>query len=106
MVNRELTAMRTIYSIVALLVLSSTAQAWEIRSNCVSSRYYGTSSCRWVGREGPPSRDYAQEEEDLKAKQQRIREWESFCKPVAYQDKFGVERLVYAKANCDFGRTR
>ena len=98
--------MRALYLMIAFVVAGPSAQAWEIRSNCTSSRHYGTSSCRWVGVDGPPPRDAAQEAEDAKAKQQRIREWESFCKPVAYQDKFGVERLVYAQANCDFGRTR
>ena len=97
--------MRALY-LIALIVAAPSAQAWEIRSNCVSSRHYGTSSCRLVGAEGPPARNLAQEAEDEKARQQRINEWESFCKPAAYQDKYGVERLVYAHANCDFGRSR
>ena len=98
--------MRALYLIAAMIAAAPSAQAWEIRSNCVSSNSYGTSSCRWVGSDGPPPRDLAREAEDEKAKQQRIREWESFCRPASYQDKFGVERLVYAHANCDFGRTR
>ena len=98
--------MKAVYLLVALVLASNSAQAWEVSTSCVSSPYYGTASCRTVGSEGPPTRDYAQEAEDLKAKQQRMKEWVAFCKPASVQDKFGVDRLVYARANCDFGRTR
>ena len=98
--------MRSVYLIVALVVASQSAQAWEIRSTCSSSYFYGTSSCRVVGSDGPPPRDLAREAEDEKARQQRIREWETFCKPASIQDRYGVERLVYAHANCDLGRSR
>jgi hypothetical protein len=107
MVNGELTPMRTVYLIVALLVVSGSAQAWEIRSSCAFSRYYGSSSCRTIGTpdQPPPPRDYAQEAEDLKAKEARIRKWEAFCQPVRTYDNVGVARLVYAQRGCEFGRT-
>jgi hypothetical protein len=106
MVNRELTAVRAVYLIIAWVIASQPAQAWEVRSSCTSSRLYGTSSCRLVGSEGPPPRDYAQEAAEDKVRQQRIKEWESFCKPASIQDKYGVVRLVYAHENCDLGRSR
>jgi hypothetical protein len=106
MVNRELTVMQAVYVFVALIIASGTAQAWEVRTTCWSSRFYSTSSCRTVGIDEPAPRDYAQEAEDLKLKQERIRKWESFCKPASVQDKFGVVRLVYAHENCDLGRSQ
>jgi hypothetical protein len=106
MVNRELTAMRSFYLLLSLLIASQSAQAWEIRTSCSSSRIYGTASCRTVGADEQAPRDYAQEAEDLKLKQERIRKWETFCKPASVQDKFGVARLVYAHENCDLGRSQ
>lgn len=107
MVNGDLTPMRTVYLIVALVVLSGSAQAWEIRTGCASSRFYGSSSCRIIGTpdQPPPPRDYAQEAEDLKAKEARIRKWEAFCQPIRTYDHVGVARLVYAKRGCEFGRS-
>ena len=108
MVNGELIAMRVLYLIAALLLASETAQAWEVRTSCTSSRFYGNASCRTVGiPDAPPApRDAVQEAEDLKARQERIGRWETFCRPTSTEDKFGVVRMVYAHANCDFARTR
>jgi hypothetical protein len=105
MVNRELTAMRALY-LLALLLAASPAQAWEIRSNCSYSRFYGSSSCRIVGTyDMPAQRDYIQEAADLKAKQARISKWEAFCQPTSIYDSVGVARLVYAHRGCEFGRS-
>lgn len=98
--------MKAFYVIVALVLASQSAQAWEVRTNCSFSRFYGASSCRTVGTDEPVARDYAQEAEDQKLRQERIRKWESFCKPASVQDKFGVARLVYAHENCDLGRSQ
>ena len=98
--------MRGIYLIVALVFASEAAQAWEIRTVCSSSRFYATSSCRTVGLDTPPPRNEAQDAEDHKATQERIKKWESFCKPVSVQDSYGVPRLVYAHRNCDLGRSQ
>jgi len=34
----------------------------------------------------------------------RASKWESFCQPKAVADHYGVERLRYAHAGCEFGR--
>jgi hypothetical protein len=96
----------TLYVIFALAVLSSSAQAWEVRTNCAHSRFYGTGSCRTVGIEDQPQiRDEAQEAEDYKAKQESIKKWEAYCKPSRSYDNFGMVRLSYAKKGCEFGRS-
>ena len=96
--------MKSIYFIVALTLMSSAAQAWEVRTSCAHSRYYGSTSCRTVGIEDQPqTRDTAQEAEDLKMKQEGIKKWEAFCKPTRRQDELGVVRLAYARSGCEFG---
>jgi len=98
--------MKNIYFIVALTLMSSAAQAWEVRTSCAQSRYYGSTSCRTVGIEDQPqTRDTAQEAEDLKLKQEGIKKWEAFCKPTRTHDELGMVRLVYARSGCEFGRT-
>jgi hypothetical protein len=98
--------MKSIYFIVALTLMSSAAQAWEVRTSCAHSRYYGSTSCRTVGIEDQPqTRDTAQEAEDLKMKQEGIKKWEAFCKPTRTRDELGMVRLVYARSGCEFGRT-
>lgn len=106
MVKRDLTVMRAVYVILALAFALQSAGAWEVRTSCSSSRAYSNLSCRTVGADTPPPRDYAQEAEDLKARQERIGKWEAFCKPTSIQDQFGVVRLVYAHRNCDLGRSQ
>ena len=103
--NRDEATMKTIYFIVALTLMSSSAQAWEERTTCTYSRFFGT-SCRTVGIEDQrQTRDTAQEAEDHKAKLEGIKKWESFCKPTRTHDELGVVRLVYAKNGCEFGRS-
>jgi hypothetical protein len=96
----------TIYVIASLALLASSAQAWEIRESCAHSRFYGWSNCRTIGTPDlpPPSRDFAQEAEDNKARTERIKRWEDFCKPTRHYDEFGVVRLAYAQKGCEFGR--
>jgi hypothetical protein len=96
----------TVYVIATLALLSSSAQAWEVRTSCAHSRFYGTTSCRTVGIEDQPQiRDEAREAEDYRAKQESIKKWEAFCKPTRTYDNFGVVRLVYARSGCEFGRS-
>jgi hypothetical protein len=96
----------TVYVIVALALLSSSAQAWELSTTCAHSRFYGTTSCRTVGiADQPQIRDEAQEAEDYKARQESIKQWQTFCKPTRTYDNFGVVRLVYARSGCEFGRS-
>lgn len=33
----------------------------------------------------------------------RDRQWEQRCKPVIFQDRYGVPRYQYAAAGCEFG---
>lgn len=95
-----------IYVIASLSLMVGSAQAWEIRTTCSSSWYFGSGSCRTIGIEDRPAspRDYAQEAEDFRVKQAGIQKWETFCKPVRTYDDLGVARLVYAKPGCEFGR--
>jgi hypothetical protein len=99
--------MKTIlHAIAALALLSSSALAWEVRTNCAHSRFYGSTSCRTVGIEDQPQiRDEAREAEDYRARQESIKKWEAFCKPTRTYDNFGVVRLVYARNGCEFGRS-
>jgi hypothetical protein len=46
-----------------------------------------------------------QEAADEAAKQERIKKWETFCKPTRTYDSEGVIRLVYARKGCEFGRS-
>ena len=41
--------MKTIYIIAVIALMSSSAHAWEERTTCAHSRFYGTLSCRTVG---------------------------------------------------------
>jgi hypothetical protein len=97
---------KTALGVIAFLALSlSSAQAWEIRSNCYGSWYFQSGSCRIVGIEDQPIiRDYAQEAEDRRVKLEGIKKWETFCKPVRTYDNLGMVRLIYARQGCEFGR--
>ena len=96
---------KTIYALLGLALMSSSAQAWEIRTTCSHSRFYGWSSCRTLGIEDQPqTRDYAQQAEDAMARQQHIKNWEAYCKPTRTYDDLGVVRLRYAEKGCEFGR--
>jgi hypothetical protein len=98
---------KTALGVIAFLALMlSSAQAWEIRSNCIGSRYFGSGSCRVVGIDDLPLvRDWAQEAEDRRIKEAGIRKWEAFCKPTRTYDSLGMVRLVYARQGCEFGRS-
>jgi hypothetical protein len=99
--------MKTItYVIASLALMVGSAQAWEIRTTCSGSWYFGSVSCREVGipNQAPVARDYAQEAEDLRVKQAGIKKWETYCKPVRTYDDLGVVRLSYARQGCEFGR--
>ena len=94
-----------IYVIASLALMVGSAQAWEIRTSCSTSWYFGSGSCRTIIEDRPViQRDYAQEAEDLRIKQAGIRKWEAFCKPVRTYDDLGMVRLVYARQGCAFGR--
>jgi hypothetical protein len=97
-------AMKFIAIVIAMLALaSSSAEAWEIRTNCTYSRFFGE-SCRTVGTDDQ-ERDSAREAADHRAKQERDQKWEAFCKPARTYDNLGVVRLVYTRPGCEFGRS-
>ena len=99
--------MKTVaYVIASLALMVGSAQAWEIRTTCSGSWYFGSGSCRTIGVEDRPAapRDYAQEAEDIRVRQAGIKKWETYCKPVRTYDDLGVVRLTYARQGCAFGR--
>jgi hypothetical protein len=99
--------MKVLYSIAALALMSGSAQAWDIYTTCSGNRYFGSyynSTCRTSVLADRP-RNYAQEAADEKARQERVRKWEAFCKPTRIYDNLGVARLTYTKAGCEFGRS-
>src|ERR1700730_14903690 len=96
--------MKTIYIIASVALMSSSAQAWEERTICAHSRFYGTLSCRTIGIEDQrQARDPAQDEEHYKASHESIKKWEAFCRPSRTHDEFVVVRLAYARNGCEFG---
>ena len=99
--------MKILYVTTGLVVLmSSSAQAWEMSTKCVYSRYYGSSACRTVGTsDANQQRDYVRDAEDDRAKQARIRKWEAFCRPTRAYDRENLVRLVYAHRGCESGRS-
>jgi hypothetical protein len=95
--------MKTFYAFAVLALMSGSANAWDINTTCTWSKFYGRTCKTSVIADQP--RDLAQEAADEAAKQQRIRKWESFCKPARTYDGEGVIRLVYARPGCEFGRS-
>jgi len=95
--------MKTIYAFAVLALMSVPASAWDVIRTCNYSRFYGDTCKTSVIADQP--RDYAQEAADEAAKQERIKKWETFCKPTRTYDSEGVVRLVYARKGCEFGRS-
>jgi hypothetical protein len=95
--------MKTIFALAILTLMSGSANAWDINTTCTNSKFYGRTCKTSVIADQP--RDLALEAADEAAKQQRIRKWESFCKPARTYDSEGVIRLVYAREGCEFGRS-
>jgi hypothetical protein len=95
--------MKIIYAFAVLALTCGSANAWDINTTCTYSRFYGKTCKTSVIADQP--RDLAQEAADEAAKQQRIKKWESFCRPARTYDSEGVIRLVYARPGCEFGRS-
>jgi hypothetical protein len=83
----------------------STAHAGGLEvDSCVGSRYSVTCVSRWGGYGDPYIRQVAPETDAEKALQtDRDRRWEQRCKPLVYQDRYGVQRYEYAAPGCEFG---
>jgi hypothetical protein len=95
--------MKTLYAFAVLALMSVPASAWDVIRTCTYSRFYGD-TCK-TSVIADPVRDPAQEAADEAAKQERIKKWETFCKPTRTYDSEGVIRLVYARKGCEFGRS-
>jgi hypothetical protein len=95
--------MKILYAIAALILLSTSAQAWQVVERCTDSKFYGrVCTASYLD---DPVRNPAQELEDEKARRASIEKWEAFCKPTRTYDNEGVVRLVYARKGCEFGRS-
>jgi hypothetical protein len=95
--------MKTLIAVAALVLMSSSAQAWKVVERCTYSKYYGkTCTTSYLD---DPQRNVAQEQEDEKARRASIEKWEAFCKPQRAYDNEGVTRLTYARKGCEFGRS-
>ena len=90
--------MKTLYAIAALVLLSSSAQAWQVVERCTFSKFYGR-VCTTSYLDDAP-RNAAQEQEDEKARRAAVEKWEAFCKPKRTYDEEGVTRLVTDLLNC------
>jgi len=58
--------MKTLYAFAVLVLMSGSAQAWDINTTCTYSRFYGNTCKTSVIADQP--RDYAQEAADEAAK--------------------------------------
>jgi hypothetical protein len=95
--------MKIIYAIATLVLLSTSAQAWQVVERCTHSKFFGK-MCTTSYLDDLP-RNAAQEQEDEKARRASIEKWEAYCKPKRTYDSEGVVRLVYARKGCEFGRS-
>jgi hypothetical protein len=91
------------------------AQGWSESTSCVAAR--GMANCVTNFRD--TTRDphvrhvrgydgqYSEEalERARKESLARDRKWLAFCKPVVVKDRYGIERYLYDKPGCEFGRT-
>jgi hypothetical protein len=72
--------------------------------SCVGSRYSVTCVTRWGGYGDPYIRLVSPETDAEKSLQaDRDRKWQEHCRPVVYQDRYGVPRYEYAAPGCEFG---
>jgi hypothetical protein len=102
--------------VLALASSGSIAKAdWTITSSCVGP--WGMRNCVVTQRDfqrdpyvrhvrGDEGYRDAPEavERDRQESIARDRKWLAFCKPVLAKDQYGVERYLYAKPGCEFGR--
>ena len=93
----------------AMLASSSSANAdWTITGSCVGG--WGMRNCVVNQRDFPrdphvrPVRGFDTPEASQESFK-RDSKWLAFCKPVVVRDGFGVDRYVYAKPGCEFGRS-
>jgi hypothetical protein len=78
-----------------------------ITDSCVGTR--GLESCVTTFRKPSPNPHIIHvpmpiSEQDVAEQRQRDKRWEERCRPTITQDRFGVQRYVYAAQGCEFGR--
>ena len=110
-------AAASLFALVLVALPLSTAKAdWTITGSCVGG--WGMRNCVFNQRDFPRDphvrhvrgSDYRLDsdetiERDRRESIARDRKWLAFCKPVIVKDHYGVERYVYAKPGCEFGRS-
>jgi len=91
---------KVVYALLLLAALAATPGAAAVR--CDYS--HGSVICE-EGSRLPPGAAIIDVPLDLSAEaQERARKWEAFCKPKPVYDEYGVARLKYRHAGCEFGR--
>jgi hypothetical protein len=85
--------------------LSPSARADGVAiGGCVGSRYSVACVTRWGAYSDPYVRLVPPQTDVEKAlSADRERRWQSRCRPVVFQDAYGVLRYEYAASGCEFG---
>jgi hypothetical protein len=96
-------------AVVTLVLWVSNALADTVRGSrtttCVGAYGLGTCVENWYRSydDNGPRQRTAQE---IAESEERDRKWAARCRPTLRQDRYGVERYVYAVPDCEFGRTQ
>jgi hypothetical protein len=107
MSNREWTAI-AVAALAALTHLALPARADSMGSlSCVGT--FGAFSCVAIHRKnvGDPHAKTVAEPDAAREKaesEKREKRWLARCHPTVRQDRYGVERYVYAAPGCEYGR--
>jgi hypothetical protein len=102
-VSRPLLGSVAALSLVGAAAAFGPVHAGGIRATtCVGS--YGTFSCvtQWGASGDPYGRRPPSAQDDAEAAE-RERQWVARCRPVIWQDRYGVGRYAYAAPGCEFG---
>ncbi len=103
--------MKTIIAAVALALVTCASANADTRTQTTTRcerDFMGAYVCRSVATSGTEQPDRApvmttQEQAEAEA---RDAEWVAYCRPRIEQGRDGIERYRYAKAGCEFGRSR
>ncbi len=77
--------------------------SWQ--TTCVGSRGLVTCVDKWH-RTYDDSRPRQRTEQEIAELAERERKWVARCRPFLRQDRYGVDRYVYAAPDCEFGKTQ
>ena len=89
------------YLLVVLLVTVSSAAYSQEAIHCEFSG--NDAMCEWGSTRPPNARIINIPPDNSQAALDRVRKWEQQCQPTPVVDKYGVARMRYAKAGCEFG---